>query len=211
MTTGSISSPPLAERSDEELARRARAGSLSAYGELVKRFETRVFTLHRRRGWSASDAEDLTQEAFVRTWQSLDRWRPTERFSPWLFTIALRTGMKEARSRARRAARERIAAETRTRRDADRPGPIDRVGDPDGRDLWALADEVLSEAARTALWLVYAEDLSPAEAARVLGKSAVSVRVMLHRARKTLANRLTAEGLDDGQAGRNDSLAEVDR
>ena len=62
------------------------------------------------------------------------------------------------------------------------------------RLLWDVADRILGETQRTALWLRYAEDLTPGEIARVLGKPRIAVRVMLHRAREALAGEAARAG-----------------
>jgi RNA polymerase sigma-70 factor (ECF subfamily) len=56
--------------------------------------------------------------------------------------------------------------------------------------LWSIADRVLESEPRSALWLRYAEDLSVPEIAKVMGRSSVSVRVMLFRARAKLGRHL---------------------
>ncbi len=61
-----------------------------------------------------------------------------------------------------------------------------------GRLLWAIAERLLNDTQRAALWLRYAEELSYGDIARVLGKTTVSVRVALHRARGVLAAAMPA-------------------
>ena len=91
----------------EELALEAQQGSVAAYSELVRVFEGRLYNFLLRRVGSAADAEDLTQEAFLRAWQRLGTYRPKWRFSTWLFTIAFRLAVDESRRRKREAERGR--------------------------------------------------------------------------------------------------------
>lgn len=168
---------------DEELARLAAAGSSSAFATLIERYEARVYRFVRRFGLTMSDAEDATQETFVHAWSSLSRYDHSRRFSAWLFTIAARRASSAARARhARSSLLARLRASPESLH-ADEPR-LCSAGE--GETIWQLAHRLLGSEASGALWLRYVEGLSPQEIARVLGKSAGSVRVTLHRARRSL-------------------------
>ena len=70
------------------LVNRCIAGSQPAIGELVNRFQGQVFGLCYRMLGQREDAEDATQETFVRVVNNLQRWDPARAFEPWLLTIA---------------------------------------------------------------------------------------------------------------------------
>lgn len=174
---------PRLELTAEELAVRAQGGSEAAFAELVDRFEARLYHFLLRR---SAEAEDLTQEAFVRAWQRIGTYKPRWRFSTWLFTIGSRLAASHARKRPS-------------------PGPITRepslriAGDgmeraESGEKVWALVAEVLSAEQQSAVWLRYVEGMAVKDIAAVLGRTQVSVRVMLFRARGVLAERLTEDG-----------------
>ncbi len=76
------------ETSDEDLIRLVRQGKTSMFEILVKRYETPLFNYIRRMVRSASDAEDLFQETFLRVYTHLDSFRVTARFRPWVYRIA---------------------------------------------------------------------------------------------------------------------------
>ena len=173
----------LSARTAEELAGRAQAGSLPCFVELVGRFEGRVFNFLLRRVRLAADAEDLTQETFLRAWQNIGRYRSKFRFSTWLFTIASRLAVDHHRSKRRDWTG--VSAEIQEARAHRETPPADAHQDDGG--LWGLAATLLTSEQHSALWLRYAEDLTPKEIARVLGRTQIAVRVMLFRARETLA------------------------
>jgi RNA polymerase sigma-70 factor (ECF subfamily) len=170
--------------SPEDLAERAAAGSVASYGELVTRFEARVFNFLLRKMGSRADAEDLAQEAFVRAWERIKSYDRQWRFSTWLFTIASRLAVSHYR-------RQRPVVSSGELDRADAPcGEADRDSEADkklGAHLWVLAAETLGEEQHEALWLRYAEDMEIGEIAAVMGKTHVSVRVCLFRARQALA------------------------
>ena len=188
--------------SDESLASRAQDGSTDAFAQIVDRFEGRLFNfIARRLGLRHlnSDAEDLTQETFLRAWRSVREFRPEHRFSTWLFTIASRLVVDHQRHRhVRLAGAQRIAEESNRREHALDRAEVESDRAAGGR-LWSIASQILNEEQHAALWLRYAEDLSPGEVARVLGKNEVAVRVMLFRARQALVPHLPGANDDSHQ------------
>lgn len=172
----------LSGQTPEELAARAQEGSLAAYGELVRRFQDRLYAFLLRRTLTAADAEDLAQETFIRAWRRIGLYRPTNRFSTWLFTIAARLASSHRRSAARRAAQ---------RQKLESPAGLDPTAGTDRAErqgrVWGAVDRMLRGDQRTIVWLRYAEGLSMQEIAAVLGKTQVGVRVSLFRAREVLA------------------------
>lgn len=185
-----IDERPRSELTPEELAVRAQQGSFVCFSELVTRFEVRLFNFLLRRVGVSADAEDLTQDTFMRAWKNIQRYTPRWRFSTWLFTIGSRLASSHLRSAAR--TRAGVLYEVEARRTPDPSGAMHRA-EQRGR-LWALARRTLSADQNTALWLRYVDGLSIQEIAYILGKSQVGIRVSLFRARETLAKHLHAEG-----------------
>jgi RNA polymerase sigma factor (sigma-70 family) len=131
-----------------------------------------------RRRVPPSAVADIVSETFLAAWRKLDQI--DHQSLPWLY----RAAALEIAYRRRNQQRD----ESLWRRIAASPWPI--AEDPAdvvlGRDQWALAFGSLSEPDREVLRLVAWEDLTPHEAARVLGCSVVAFRVRLHRARRRL-------------------------
>ena len=178
----------LSESSDEELARATQASSLPAFEELARRYERRIFAFLRQRLPNDSDAEDLTQKTFITAYRKIHLYQHQYRFAPWLFTIArnLRASHYQAAARIPTPAPEREQLDERS--------PAVVLVEREARaSLWAVARAVLSEDQHQALWLHYAEDLKLRDVAVALGTSEANAKVLLHRARRTLAARLTAE------------------
>jgi RNA polymerase sigma-70 factor (ECF subfamily) len=89
----------LVNASDPELARRCLSGDEAACRELVRRYERQVYSVALRMVRVREDAEDLTQETFVRMFRALDRYDPTRPFPAWLLTIAARLSIDHLRRR----------------------------------------------------------------------------------------------------------------
>ena len=177
-------------RREESLAVSAQGGSLSAFGELVTIFQPRLYNFLLRRTRHASDAEELAQETFVRAWERLDRYDSRWRFSTWLFTIAARLAVSHHRRERRMVHVDQHQSEQSYACD-----PNERMHRSELRSvIWDLAADVLTDTQHTALWLKYAEDASIRDIATILGKSEVTVRVTLFRARESLARHLHPDG-----------------
>ena len=90
--------------SDGNLVSDILAGDVDAYAILVKRYQKPIFNLMMRTTSCEEDAFDLTQEAFVRAYEKLERFKPSGRFFPWLYTI----GMNLARDFSRKTKTRKI-------------------------------------------------------------------------------------------------------
>lgn len=181
----------LQSSSDEELARQARDGSSACFDELISRYAQRIRSYLCRRGLSGHDADDVTQETFLRAFRFLDRYDPSRPLPPWLFAIATRQLADHFRSR-----RADAEAADEWELAGDDPGPGDVAADREqlGR-LWSIADRVLSADQRQALWLKHVEQMSIREVATVTGHSPAGVKVLLHRARRRLLDNPDVRGL----------------
>ena len=169
----------LQDLDDAALARRTRAGALECFEVLVARYETRLYEFLRHRTGNRHDAEDLTQETFVRAYRQLARYDERRAFAPWLFTLARRLAASHVRGvRVMDPLPDNLTAGTE-------PGtPLAEA--EERQRLWRLVRERLSDDQFTALWLKYAEDMSVRDMARVMGKMQVHVKVLLHRGRRAL-------------------------
>lgn len=183
-----IPSTNAAELTSEELAASCRDGSLEGFEKLVERFEARIYNFLARHIGNAHDAQDLTQETFVRAWRGIGRFDPTRDFATWLFVIARRTAANHFRSRRQHdELSEEFACEN--------SGPATNAEAADeSAALWRAARQ-LKPRHYEALWLRYAENFSVAETARVMGLTVIHTKVILHRARHELADRLKSKQL----------------
>ena len=168
--------------SSEELAWRSKGGCQASFAQLVERYAPRLLCFLSRRTGNIHDAEDLVQDTFVRAFENIHRYRKTWRFSTWLFTIAARLATSHYRKAQTARGFSKIASNVAC------PSTILSQREQ-RRSLWSQAIE-LSESQYKALWLKYAEDMSIKDIARVMGKSQISVKVLLYRARTGLAQRI---------------------
>jgi len=87
---------------DDLLVKRSRSGDLDAFEELVKRYESKVYTIAFRFTGNHADAGDLAQDAFIRAYQALGSFRGDASFATWLYRIASNVCRDELRRKQRR-------------------------------------------------------------------------------------------------------------
>ena len=190
---------------DGELARQSQDGSLSAFEELVYRFEDRIYGFAANACGNAADAREVTQDTFVRAFQAIAQFDCQRAFGPWLFTIARRKCID--RYRAAPPGAEEPLPEL-----ADVNDPAELLARQEERqNLWRLARRRLPEPQFEVLWLRYAEDMSVAQIAQVVRKTQTHVKVMLFRARRVLACELRSMHVPGLPAGRPGSQAAPER
>lgn len=175
--------------SDLDLARAAQGGSREAYAELVQRHYLPIHRFLLSLLDNRSDAEDLTQDTFLRALNKIHRFNPKRPFRPWVFTIARRLAISHWRRQ-----RPTTALDECTPHPAVQPS----VSRGDAATLWALARQHLKPDEFSALWCFYREDMPVKEVAKVLGKTLTHSKVILHRARTHLRQHLEPEAWQPG-------------
>jgi RNA polymerase sigma-70 factor, ECF subfamily len=192
----------MSSKSDRELAEAARNGDADAFGVLVRRHQRRVFRLAVHLLRNAAEAEDVTQETFVRAYRALDRFDGRSEPFTWIYRIAVNLSLNAIR--ARRPARRAQALDDprieglltdRRGRQAD---PAHMVADRQLALTLCEGIDQLSETLRTTLVLVSIDGLSHTEAAEILGCPEGTVAWRVHEARKKLRAYLEQRGYSGG-------------
>src|SRR2546426_39335 len=89
--------PPI---SDEDLARQTQAGSLTAFEQLVSRYENRIYAFAMSACRNTANAQEITQATFVRAYQAMAQYDARQPLGPWLFAIARRKWLDIYRSKS---------------------------------------------------------------------------------------------------------------
>ncbi len=182
---------------DTDLMLRVQRGDRAAFVALVEKYQQPVLNFLLRSLQDQTEAEDLAQNVFVQVWKSARRYRPSARFSTWLFTIARNLCLNELRRRARHRAasleaalEESAGAPAASWEDRRNVGPTDALLQAELLQKIELALAGLPENQRTALLLCREEQLSYEDIAAILGCSLSATKSLIHRARATLKARL---------------------
>jgi RNA polymerase sigma-70 factor, ECF subfamily len=182
---------PLQER-EPELIERAKQGDEAAYGDLVHAYQGIAFRTAYLIAGSAAEAEDAAQEAFVKAWAALDRFRSGAAFRPWILQIVA----NEARNRRRAAGRRahltlRTVAATPSGEAA--PSPEATALGAERREELLAAVNALREDDRLVIACRYFLELSEEETAAALGWRRGTVKSRLSRALGRLRERVGEE------------------
>ncbi len=184
-------------REDEgALVAAAKAGNAKAFEELVNRYEHKIFRLAQNITQNREDAEDVMQEAFLKSFSNLDRFQGDSRFYTWLVRIAVNEALMKLRKRRPNQVSLDEPVETE---DDSMPREIEDWGpSPEQRYAQTQLEEILSGAIaeldpafRIVFLLRDVEELSTEETAELLGLSVPAVKSRLLRARLRLRQRLS--------------------
>jgi len=190
--------------SEEVLACRVQEGCERSFEELVRRLYPRLLFVLQRRLQNHADAEDVAQKTLLRAYENIASYNANRKFAPWLFTIGLRLAVDHHRQQ--KSANQATGYLVTAVADPQPTPEQQAIRLEQSDDLWSLAEKTLKPDQWTALWLLYGEGQTVKEIAQSLGRTQVSVRVLLFRSRKVLAPllakfSLTAEvDLEDGVA-----------
>ena len=180
--------------SDLKLIKRSLSGDYNAYGELINTYNRRIFNIVYRMTNNYQEAEDITQEAFIKTYKKLEEFKIQYKFFSWICTIALNI----TRNRLKRKSILKFFS-------LDKPR---KAGDED-EQKWEMADGSLTPEEKmikkeehkkinelvNSLPLKYREiflmrnleDMSYSDIAKVSGLPMGTVEIRLHRANKLIA------------------------
>jgi RNA polymerase sigma-70 factor, ECF subfamily len=169
---------------DTQLAERARRGDMDAYEELVRRYQAlaqrTAFVITR----DAASAEDASQEAFVKAYRALDRFRPGAPFRPWLLRIVANEAINRAKAASRHERSDLALAETVA--SGPETSPEARALAGERRELVVRAVNALRVEDRLVIAYRYFFDLSEAEMSDALGIPRGTVKSRLSRAMSRL-------------------------
>ncbi len=176
----SFPEPEAAGAGDAELVRQTLEGRSAAFDEIVRRHSPRLCRYLLQLVRHRQDAEDLTQQTFLKAHRRLASFDPGRPLVAWLVTIGRRTALNHFRA-ARRW--EPLAEQETTQAAApDSAAEARDLAD----NLWARARARLSPKEFEVLWLRFGEDLSTKETARVVGLTQPHVKILVYRAKRAL-------------------------
>jgi RNA polymerase sigma-70 factor (ECF subfamily) len=195
-----VARPP-ADASDLEAIRAALAGEEDAFGRLVDKYRDSIFNLAYRMTGNPADAEELSQEAFLRAYTGLADFRVGARFHPWLYTITLNLCRNHLRRRSllrwvplhAPAGREEEDGGAALDPPAPAANPEQALLDKEVDARLQRAIDALPVKYREVFLLRQSEGLSYEEIAEIAGLPLGTVEVRLFRARRRLLEALGGE------------------
>lgn len=182
-------------KSDQQLIAECLQGQTHVFGDLVLRYQDRLYNMLVHVLGSAEDARDVAQDAFVSAFQKLRTFQGRSAFYSWLFRIAMNSAVSRQRKNNRvpvsiEAIRDRSGLEPTDPHPEVRPGFSIEAAERQAAVRAALAE--LPEEFRTVLVLKEMDDMKYDEIAEIVGCPIGTVRSRIHRARAELKSRLGA-------------------
>jgi RNA polymerase sigma-70 factor (ECF subfamily) len=173
--------------SDEEVVERVRSGEIELFELLMRRYNQRLYRIARAVLRDDGEAEDVTQEAWVRAFTHLDQFAGRAKFATWLTRIALYEAWGRARRRRRFESIDTVPSEREAmRKSSTGQDPERETFDREIGKVLETAIDALPQAYREVFVLREMEALSTAETAACLDLTEEAVKTRLHRARALL-------------------------
>ena len=182
VSTAAVSSPEILipETNEAEIVRAAAAGDAQAFQQLVHTHHQRVFYYLCHMVRHRQDAEDLTQQTFLKAFNNLGTFDCARPLVNWLLTIARHNALNHFRDRKKW---EHMPVDLAS----DAPSPAREFEHRDQvSNVWERARHILSTREFEVLWLRFGEEMSTLETARTMGLTQVHVKVLVFRARRQL-------------------------
>jgi len=191
----------LSTDSDHDLLPRCRRGDEAAWRELVSLHTRRIFTLAYRFAGRVDEAEDLTQEVFVKVYQTLDRYREGEgSFNAWIMAVARNHAIDHYRRRRSDALRKAEEPEVLDRMASDDEGALRGLEAEERVRLLHRGLQALPEELRVPLILCDLQGLPYGEIAQILEIPLGTVKSRINRGRLELAKRLMGRRAEYAQS-----------
>jgi RNA polymerase sigma-70 factor, ECF subfamily len=185
----------VAPDNEASLVAAAQGGDISAFETLVSRYERKIFRLAQHITQNAEDAEDVSQEAFLKAYEHLGEFQGNSRFYTWLVRIAVNQALMKLRKRRTKDVSLDDNIETEENFIAREiedwgPSPEDRYSQEELAQILSQVIGELDPPFRTVFQLRDIDELSTEETADTLGISVPAVKSRLLRARLKLRERL---------------------
>lgn len=174
----------VAPASDSSLARLAARGDRAAFSELCERHYDYIFRIACKWSGKKSDAEDIAQDVCIKLATAIRSFDGRAAFTSWLYKVTLNAVRDMQRARSRRG--KNIDRYAVVAPDEELPDQEDSTA---MKEIWAAVRQ-LPDQQRDAVLLVYAEDMSHAQAGEIMGCKETTVSWHIHEAKKTLRGLL---------------------
>jgi RNA polymerase sigma-70 factor, ECF subfamily len=188
---------------DRDLVDGARQGDSRAFGELVRRHQPRIFRLAAHMLRDSAEAEDVSQETFVRAYQALARFDGRSEPYTWFYRIAVNLSLNRIRSRRGSRTSQstddpRMTAVLDHGRHLSTGSPAENAIQAELYGVLCEGIDALSDSLRTTLILVCIDGRSHEEAAAILGAPEGTIAWRVHEARRKLREFLELRGFAEG-------------
>lgn len=180
----------MSNKKDIELIKSIRSGDVAAFAQIIDKYQHMAYTLAKGIVKNKQEAEEVTQDAFVKVFKSLDKYKGDSAFSTWLYRIIYNTAISKIRSRKPKTedldSKEALQYETHFAENN-----MHRLEKQERKKILKEALGMLKEEDAFVLILYYYKEQSIDEISKACGLSTSNVKIKLHRGRKQMQNELS--------------------
>ncbi|WNW02685.1 sigma-70 family RNA polymerase sigma factor [Tenacibaculum sp. HL-MS23] len=162
-------------------------GDANAFSTLVERYKNMVFTLALKMVKNREEAEEISQDTFIKAYKNLNKFKGDSKFSTWLYKIGYRTSLDNLKKNKGKYNIDTID-EITINKIKSTEGILESIERKERAEVINTCMLSLPEDERAILWMFYFDELSLKEIIEVTDFSEANVKVKLHRARKSLLN-----------------------
>jgi RNA polymerase sigma factor (sigma-70 family) len=173
---------------DQIIINKVLAGELSAYRVLVDRYGSMVFTLAYNIILNREDAEEVAQDVFVKAFTSLQSFKQQSKFSTWLYRIVVNTALNK--KKLHKLVTLEITEEITSEEELAFTYTLPQYESKDMKQFVQSAVGALPDNERICITLFYLNELSVNEICELTGITTANIKVLLHRGRKHLYDKL---------------------
>ena len=179
----------MSNNKDIELIKNIKRGDVAAYSQIIDKYQHMAFTLAKGIVKNQEEAEEVTQDAFVKAYKSLDKYKGDASFSTWLYRIVYNTAISKLRSR--KPATKDLDSKEAVQYEADyAENNMHRLELQERKKVLKQALNKLKEDDAFILILYYYKEQTVEEISKATGLSISNIKVKLHRGRKQMQNEL---------------------
>jgi RNA polymerase sigma factor, sigma-70 family len=175
------------QKIETEIVARVLKGDRKAYALLVEEYKSPIYNLAYRMTGNSEDADDLTQNTFIRAYQYLWRYDPRKKFFTWLYTLALNLIRNYFKKNKYNKSSEEVSALSLTDKN---PSPEEKLIEEQEISSYLLR---LEDELRALLIMKYKQELSFEEIAQITGKSLSAVKMRIYRGLEKLKELMNGE------------------
>ncbi|MCH8317187.1 MAG: sigma-70 family RNA polymerase sigma factor [Bacteroidetes bacterium] len=181
----------MVDSADNILIEKILRGNLAAFTDLVDKYKSFIFTLALRILDNREDAEEVSQDVFLKVFKSLQSFRKQAKFSTWLYKITYNTAISRLRKQKGETETVELNIEHFENIESENvKNQVDLLQREQQKMYIEKAIKKLSEDDRVVISLFYLGEMSVKEIAKIIARSQNSVKVKLHRARKMIYKEL---------------------
>jgi len=189
---------------DKQLVKKAKTGDKQAFTDLVNEYKDKIYNLAYRMLGNKQEAEDISQDTFLRVYSNLDKYDETHKFSTWIYRIASNLSIDRIRKKKPSVFldaewKDEEGLDWYSRLPNDNKTPEEELLLDEQQRLIQEALLSLPEKYRLIMILKYMEDRSIQEISTITDTSLATVKTRLHRGREYLRKQLLHNEMEQGR------------